>query len=71
MTDESSESRDDGALIVEPDDDQCGVWVAHFAGNPDSDAVEIGNVWGDKRRMQVTIPKAAVEDLVAALERRM
>ncbi|RBI60642.1 hypothetical protein DMJ13_16850 [halophilic archaeon] len=70
MTGENAGIRDDGALVVEPDGDQCGVWVAHFAGDPDSDAVEIGNVWGDTRRMQVTVPKAAVEDLVAALERR-
>ena len=64
------EPRDDGVLVREPDDSTAGVWVGYFDDDPDSDTLAVQNVWGPKRRTQATIPKAAVEDVVAALEER-
>ncbi|WP_227354527.1 hypothetical protein [Haladaptatus salinisoli] len=63
-------SRDDGEMVRDPDGAHCGVWVGHYGNDPDSEALEIQNVWGRKRRTQVTIPKDVVEDVVAALEER-
>ncbi len=62
--------RDEGVLVREPDGSKSGIWVGHFGNDPESDVLVIQNVWGRKRRTHTTIPKEAVEDVIAALEER-